>query len=147
MTMNVFTGESLPLTELRHPMLRDAYDYWCLIKGDRNLPSRGDMSPEGMKVYLSNVMLIDVSYDPLDFVYRVFGSGIARVHGKDYTGKSVHQLEPTEFSRLVWHQYLDVVNERKPGLHGVTFASEARYEKYHRLTLPLSSDGLSIDKL
>src|SRR5207244_6442083 len=98
-------------------------------------------------VYLSNVMLIDVSYDPLDFVYRVFGSGIARVHGKDYTGKSVHQLEPTEFSRLAWHQYLDVVNERKPRLHGVTFSSEARYEKYHRLTLLLLSDGLCIDMM
>jgi hypothetical protein len=145
--MNEFTGESLSLTELRHPMLRNAYDYWCLRKGARDLPSRKDISPEGMKVYLSRVMLIDVSYEPLDFVYRVFGSGIAQAHGKEYTGKSVRQIEPADFSRLVWHQYLDAVNERKPRLHGVTFSSGSRYEKYHRLTLPLSSDGSIIDKL
>ena len=77
--MNEFTGENLPLTELQHPMLRTAYDYWFLKKGDRELPSRKDISPEEMKVYLANVMLIDVSYDPLDFVYRVFGSGVGRV--------------------------------------------------------------------
>jgi hypothetical protein len=147
MSMEELTGERLPLTELRHPVLRSAYDYWILKKGDRELPSRKDISPEEMKAYLSIVMLIDVSYEPLDFVYRVFGSGIAQAHGKDYTGKSVRLLEPAEFSRLVWHQYLDAVNEKKPCLHGIMFSSEARHEKYHRLTLPLSSDGLIIDKL
>jgi hypothetical protein len=43
--MNEFTGESLPLTELQHPMLRAAYDYRCLRKGDRELPSRKDILP------------------------------------------------------------------------------------------------------
>jgi len=145
--MNQFTGESLPLTDLRHPLLCNVYDYWCLRKGDRELPSRKDISPEDMRDYLARAMLIDVSYQPLDFVYRVFGSGIARAHGKDYTGKSVGQLEPLEFSTLVWDQYLDVVNGREPRLHGVTFSWEARFEKYQRLTLPLSSDGSVIDKL
>lgn len=147
MSMNEFTGESLPLTELRHPVLCDAYDYWRLRKGDRAFPSRKDIEPEDMKVYLANVMLIDVSYEPLDFVYRVFGSGIARSHGKDYTGKSVRELEPGEFSKLVWQQYLDAVNEKKPCLQGIIFEAGAKYYKYQRLILPLSSDGSTIDKL
>jgi hypothetical protein len=145
--MDQFAGESVPLTELRHPMLREAYDYWRLSRGERELPSRKDISPECMKVYLSRVMLIDVSYQPLNFVYRVFGSGIAWAHGKEYTGKSVRQLEPAEFAKLVWDQYLQVVNERRPCLHGVIFSAEERYNKYHRLTLPLSGDGSVIDKL
>jgi hypothetical protein len=145
--MNEFTGENLSLTELQHPMLRSAYDYWLLKKGNRELPSRKDISPEDMKVYLANVMLIDVSYDPLDFVYRVFGSGVGRAQGKDYTGKSVRHLEPAEFSNLVWHQYLDAVTRRTPCLHRVVFSSEAKYEKYQRVTLPLSSDGVIVDKL
>jgi hypothetical protein len=147
MSMNEFTGENLPLTELQHPMLRTAYDYWFLKKGDRELPSRKDISPEEMKAYLANVMLIDVSYDPLDFVYRVFGSGVGRAQGKDYTGKSVRHLEPAEFSSLVWHQYLEAVSRRTPCLHRVVFSSEAKYEKYQRVTLPLSSDGVIVDKL
>ena len=145
--MSEFTGESLPLTELRDPALRKVYYYWCLIKGERELPSRKDIAPEEMKVYLSRVMLIDVSYQPLDFVYRVFGSGIAQAAGKDYTGKSVRQLEPADFAGLIWRQYLDVVNQRKPCLHGIRLAAGARLLRYHRLTLPLSGDGAVVDKL
>lgn len=145
--MSEFSGESLPLAELRDPTLRRVYDYWCLIRGERELPSRQDISPEDMRVYLSRVMLIDVSYQPLDFVYRVFGSGIAQAAGKDYTGKSVRQLEPAEFASLVWRQYLDVVNERKPCLHGIRLSAGARFLRYHRLTLPLSGNGLAVDKL
>jgi hypothetical protein len=145
--MNKFIGERLPLTELRHPSLCSAYDYWRLRKGDRELPSRRDIAPEDMKKYLTNVMLIDVSYEPLDFVYRVFGSGIARAYGKEYTRRSVRALEPPEFSALVWRQYLDAVTEKIPCLHGINFQAEAKSHRYQRLTLPLSSDGLTVDKL
>jgi hypothetical protein len=145
--MNEFSGETLPPSELRHPLLRTAYDYWCLIKGEREFPSRQDITPEGMKLYLSRVMLIDVSYKPLDFVYRVYGSGIAQASGKDFTGKSVRQLEPPAFAALIWRQYLEVVNQRKPCLHAIQLSAGSRFTKYHRLTLPLSTDGLAIDKL
>ena len=145
--MSEFTGESLPLTELRDPTLRNVYDYWCLSRHDRELPSRSDISPEDMKVYLSRVMLIDVSYQPLDFVYRVFGSGIVDAARKDYTGKSIRELEPADFAALIWRQYLEVVTERKPCLHGVKLSAGGRFLRYHRLTLPLSSDGLVVDKL
>jgi len=145
--MNQFTGESLPLTDLQHPILCNVHEYWRQSRRGRELPSRKDISPEDMRTYLSNVMLIDVSYRPLDFVYRVFGTEIARAYRKDYTGKSVRQLEPGAFAKVVWQQYLDVVSERRPCLHGIIFASDARYGKYQRLTLPLSSDGLLINKL
>jgi hypothetical protein len=145
--MNEFTGETLPLSELQHPMLSNAYDYWRRAKGDREFPSRKDIWPEDMKAYLSRLTLVDVSYKPLDFVYRVFGSGLAELVGKEYTGKSVRKLEPGEFGNLVWRQYVEVVNERKPCLHGVTFSAGTKYFKYQRLTLPLSSDSAVIDKL
>ena len=145
--MNDFTGESLPLAELRDATLRSVYDYWCRIRGERELPARGDISPQDTAVYLARVMLIDVSHQPLDFVYRVFGSGIARAAGKDYTGKSVRQLEPAEFAGLIWRQYLDVVNQRTPCLHGIMLSAGARFLRYQRLTLPLSSDGAVVDKL
>ena len=142
--MHQFTGESLPLTELRHPALRSAYEYWCLKKGSRTFPSRKDISPEEMKPYLANVMLIDVLYEPFDFIFRVYGSEIARATGKDHTGKSVHSLEPPEFATLIFEHYREAVEERKPRLHGIIFEL---HKKYHRVTLPLSSDGLRIDKL
>jgi hypothetical protein len=92
-------------------------------------------------------MLIDVLYEPLDFIYRVFGTGIATAHRKDFTGKSVREIEPSEFSDVIWKQYSEVLENKGPLLHGVTFVTDERYLKYFRLTLPLSSKGVVIDQL
>jgi hypothetical protein len=145
--MREFSGESLPLTEMRDPLLREAYDYWSRQRGDRTMPSRRDIAPEDMRAFLTHVMLIDVHREPLDFIYRVFGTGIADAHGREYTGKSARLLEPAGFAELVWQQYLEVVEAKAPRLHAVRRDTGARYEKYQRLTLPLSSDGTSVDKL
>jgi hypothetical protein len=143
-----FSGESLPLTELRHAVLREAYDYWCGKRGGgRAMPSRQDIAPEEMKSYLPRVMLIDVRREPLDFVYRVFGSVIARAHGREYTGKSARELEPAGFADLIWRQYLEVVDAKAPRLHAIQLESGGKYMNYQRLTLPLSSDGETVDKL
>src|SRR5918995_1585212 len=100
--MNRFIGETLSLSDLRHPALRQAYDYWRLRRDQREFPSRADISPEGMKAFLKYVMLIDVFHEPLNFIYRVFGTGIATAHRKDFTRKSVREIEPSEFSDLIW---------------------------------------------
>ena len=147
MAMHAFSGESLALAEMRDPVLREVYDYWCRTRGERTMPSRKDIAPEDMRSYLSHVMLIDVSHDSLGFVYRVFGTDIARAHGKEYTGKSVRQLQPAGFADLVWQQYLEVVEAKAPRLHAVQLEADGRHEKYQRLTLPLSSDGAIVDKL
>jgi len=142
-----FSGESLALSELRHPVLREAYDYWCRKRGSRTMPSRKDIAPEEMKSYLPRVMLIDVRRDPLDFVYRVFGSVIAEAHGKEYTGKSARALEPAGFADLIWRQYLEALEAKAPRLHAIHLQSGGKYMNYQRLTLPLASDGETVDKL
>ena len=142
-----FSGESLPLSELGHPVLREAYDYWCRKCRGRAMPSRQDIAPEEMKSYLSRVMLIDVHRAPLDFVYRVFGSVIASAHGREYTGRSARTLEPAGFAELIWQQYLEVAETKAPRLHAVRLASGDKYLDYQRLTVPLSSDGEIVDKL
>ncbi|HLJ20577.1 MAG TPA: PAS domain-containing protein [Stellaceae bacterium] len=142
-----FSGESQPLTELREPVLREAYDYWCRRRGARSMPAREDIAPEDMKSYLPRVLLIDVRRDPLDFVYRVFGSGVAQAYGKEFTGRSARDLKPAGFAALIWRQYLEVVETRAPRLHWVLLALGGNYLRYQRVTLPLSDDGETVDKL
>lgn len=50
-------------------------------------------------------------------------------------------LNSVEFSKLVWCQYRDVVNEKGPRLHGVMFSSRAKCHCHYRATTPI------IDKL
>jgi hypothetical protein len=145
--MNKFVGETLPVGDLWHPALGRALAYWESQRGERPFPCRNDISPDGMKSFLRHVMLVDVSYDPLDFVYRVFGTAIATAHKEDYTGRSVRALDPKTFSDLVWSQYCEALERRAPILHGVLFVTADHCSKYQRLILPLSTDGATIDKL
>ncbi|HYB08207.1 MAG TPA: PAS domain-containing protein [Alphaproteobacteria bacterium] len=145
--MNKFVGETLPIGDLLDPALGQALAYWDSLRSERPFPSRNDISPSGMKSFLRHVMLIDVSYDPLDFVYRVFGTAIAAAHKEDYTGRSARELEPKAFSDLIWQQYCEALECRAPILHSVLFVTADHCSKYHRLILPLSRDGAKIDKL
>jgi hypothetical protein len=140
-------GETLPLDSLPNGDLRQAYEYWCAQKGARAFPSRSDISPEGMKSFLAKTMLIDVRSSSLDFIFRVFGTGIVAAHGKDFTGKSVRDLDPAAFAELIWRQYSEVLDIGDAVLHRVRLSARDRYLNYHRITMPLSTDGSTIDRL
>ncbi|MDJ0950370.1 MAG: PAS domain-containing protein [Alphaproteobacteria bacterium] len=142
-----FKGHPLPIEGLNSPKLRAAYDYWRERCGTRAMPSRDDIRPEDMVGLLGNAMLVDVTYDPPDLRYRLFGSDIANAHGADFTGRSVKDLEPEGFNDLIWRQYMEVVASREPRVHKVIYQTETKASNYERITLPLSSDGKRVDML
>jgi hypothetical protein len=143
----ILDGETLTLDSLPDGELRQAHAYWRAQKGTKNFPSRHDISPEGMKPFLSKVMLIDVYHSPLNFIYRVFGTGIVTAHGKDFTGKSVRDLDPPAFAELIWRQYSEVLQIGDAVAHRVRLYAGNQYINYHRVTMPLSTDGTTIDML
>jgi hypothetical protein len=142
-----FVGSALDLGEATQIELIQALEYWELKRGPRPFPSRQDLLPQEMKPFLSHVMLIDVQQDPPDFVYRIYGTSISLPTGKDYTRLSVRNIKPADFSDLVWRQYSEVVEAREPKLHCVCYVDGASQRRYLRVTMPLSSDGSTVDKL
>jgi len=145
--MSPYLGKSLPLSALRDPLLVQAYDYWCARRGARRFPARDDIAPEDMRAFLAQVLLFGVTYDPLDFVYRVFGSGVAAAHGADFSNKSVSEIQPPEFATVIGEQYGEVIARRTPVLHQVIYSPRRRHIDYQRITMPLSTDGEIIDML
>ncbi|MGH6913817.1 MAG: PAS domain-containing protein [Geminicoccales bacterium] len=143
----VFKGSSLPISGINSPKLRRAHDYWSERRAQRSMPSRLDIRPEELVSLLGNVMLVDVSYEPPDLRYRLFGSEIALSHGADFTGKSVRDLDPPGFNELIWEQYMEVVTSGEPRVHRVIYETPRRLASYERLTLPLSADGQTVDML
>ena len=121
-----FKGHLLPIEGLNSPKLRAAYDYWNARRGTRAMPSRADIRPEDMVGLLGNAMLVDVTYDPPDLRYRLFGSDIALAHGADFTGLSVKEIEPEGFNDLIWRQYMEVVASREPRVHKVIYGPGGR---------------------
>lgn len=142
-----FKSIALPIAGIHSPKLKQAHDYWLGRRGNRTMPAREDIHPEEIAPILGNILLVDVTYDPLDFRYRLFGSAIAEAHGADYGGMSVRDLEPDGFNDLIWEQYSEVVESRTPLVHQVVYDTPKKLLSYERITMPLSSDDDTIDML
>jgi hypothetical protein len=131
----------------RYPEIDFVLAYWREKKGDRTFPSRADIDPLEFAKMLPRVMMVEVSYDPLEFRYRVAGTGLFAMHGQELTGKLARELDPPEFGALIHGHYVEVITRRVPILHLIDLTLDFLATSYARLILPLSSDGQVIDRL
>jgi hypothetical protein len=131
----------------RYPEIDRLLSYWRARKGDRPFPSRSDIDPMDFARELPRVMMVEVSYDPLEFRYRVAGTGLFAMHGQELTGKLARELQPPEFGALIHRHYAEAVARRAPILHLIELTVDYLATSYARIILPLSSDGAMIDRL
>jgi hypothetical protein len=131
----------------RYPEIDLVLAYWREKKADRAFPSRADIDPMEFPKALPRVMMVEVSYGPLEFRYRVAGTGLFAMHGQELTGKLARELDPPEFGALIHRHYAEVIARRAPALHLIELTVDYLATSYARLILPLSSDGRVIDRL
>ncbi|WP_395020727.1 PAS domain-containing protein [Dongia sp.] len=131
----------------RYPEIDRILAYWRAKKGDREFPSRADIDPLEFTRALPRVMMVEVSYDSLEFRYRVAGTGLFAMHGRDLTGKLARELEPPEFGALIHRHYAEAIERRAPILHLIELTVDYLATSYARIILPLSIDGKVIDRL
>jgi hypothetical protein len=127
--------------------LRLALDYWQQKRGGRLAPMRADIDPVEIASLLPRVMLVDVSTDPLDFRFRLAGTGIFKIHGAELTNKRALDLEPPVYANLVHRLFCDALTRRGPIAHRLLIECVTRRSAYTRIILPLSEDGLEINRL
>jgi hypothetical protein len=92
-------------------------------------------------------MLADVLRDPLDFRYRLSGTGILDIHGREMTARSPRDLSPASYGALIHSHYCECVARRAPILHLITLDTLEHSCSYVRLLMPLSEDGQSVTML
>jgi hypothetical protein len=131
----------------RYPDIDRILAYWRAKKGDRAFPSRADIDPMEFSRELPRVMMAEVSYDPLEFRYRVAGTGLFAMHGQELTGKKARDLDPPEFGAVIHRHYAEAIERRAPILHLIELTLDYLTTSYARIILPLSSDGTVIDRL
>ena len=145
--MRVVRAVELDIETKRYPEIARALAYWRAKRGARTLPSRGDIDPLDLSVDLPRVMMAEVTHDPLDFRYRVAGTGTFRVHGEELTGKHPHDLQPPEYGVLIHSHYCEAVERRAPILHLIQLNVGDVATSYARIILPLGNDGETVDRL
>lgn len=134
-------------TSERYPDLRAVHAYWDAKRRNQFAPSRADIDPIDLIAVLPRIMLADVLTAPLDFRYRLAGTGIRDVHGSEMTGKGPRDLSPPDYGALIHAHYCDCVARRAPLLHLIVLDTRERARSYARLLLPLSDDGTAVSML
>lgn len=134
------------ISDLPNQMMRDFYQYWLDLKGDKLMPSRADMNPVEIVKLWAHLSLIDVIQDTGRYQFRLIGTETVNAIGKDLTGNYLDEYP--EIERFLKVRYDWLVKERRSYfIFDKLKWSEKSYIDYYVLGLPLSSNGHDVDKL
>lgn len=132
------------LKDLTDPVVLFMLNYWTEKRGERLMPAPTDMNPVDFARIMPHLQMIQVSWDPFDLEYRLLGEEIAGVHGGNYAGRRVLDLNEVShgFGTMMFELFRLVAMERRPFAAGGTLASLGRgHTGFQGLYMPLSADG------
>jgi hypothetical protein len=130
-------------------IVQEALVYWESKCAGRRMPARRDLDPVfEIPSLLPWVMLVDVLRQPLDFRYRLIGTGIAARARHDHTGCRFSDLSRAGSDSVVWKDRMAVVQTRAPKLTTPPYIGrDNRIQGVCGIHLPLSSDGEAVDMI
>jgi hypothetical protein len=119
-------------------------DYWRALPRTGDLPAVETIDPTALVFILGWLMIIDPIDGGADFTYRLYGSSIAEVMGRDLTGCKLSDSFPgvAAFTSGV---YRDVMRDRRPVLTRHTPPRRIAVSRWERLILPFAGadDGVA----
>lgn len=127
------------------PRLEKLYAYWRKKRGDRAMPARRDIDPLDVRELMGNLTLIDVRPETMEFRFRLAGSRIVDLFGKELTGRGVDEARFLGKRPPFERQCGAVLESKEPSFIIILMGVEHRRMVYRQLLLPLSSDGENID--
>jgi hypothetical protein len=75
------------------------------------------------------------------FQFRLFGTRLTDVYGRDLTGSFLDELTPHDLWSVVIQHYREVVKTRQPIFAPISVSNGKWYTEVSRLLLPLSGNG------
>lgn len=126
----------------------DVFAYWASQRRRTRLPGRRDIEPMALKRHLPTVSLINVEPQGGGFRFRLAGTGLYPVFGREITGLDLDQVYPAE-DAAYWREQLQIVaREGRPaaGQHSLAWRGSGRVSILW-LRLPLASDGETVDMI
>jgi hypothetical protein len=133
---------------IKHPKLRQLYEYWDGKRGARAMPSRAELDPVDIRFAIGDVILVDVLDEkPPRFRIRLHGTNLSERTNFDLTGKMLDEMPAPEFRELSTRSFRRVLRTREP-LHALAERLlDGRMQRYEAIIMPLSSDGERVDRL
>jgi hypothetical protein len=134
---------------VRSAAVLELYGYWLKLRGGRRFPSKAQLDIAAIPKLAPNLMLLNVTYEPLDFEYRILGEEIISRLG-DVKGRRVRRAALLNVDASAYRNYCAVIDAGKPqfmeGWAAIPFRADERF-LLSRVHCPLSSDDETIDHI
>lgn len=138
--------DNFSVDDLPNNILREIYQYWLDMRGNRPIPSRADLDPADIVRLLPHISLIDVESETGRYKMRLIGSETVKAMGLDVTGKYLAEFPLIE--QMLKNNYDWLVKEKRPYINFDKLKwSKRSYMDYYALGLPLSGNGKDVDML
>lgn len=123
-----------------------ALTYWDKVRGERFAPARRELKLDELPSKLiPAIAIIDFVGDPIDYLYRFFGTTLVQVSGMELTGKRYFADEIKGYGFVNEKLLPEMIALKKPKFHIVRWQSirGVTYETTS-VRLPLSDDGETV---
>jgi len=132
---------------MKHPSIRELFDYWDTRRGRRPAPERGDIEPGAIRRVLADTFIL--AFEPrAGHPFRLAGTRVCALFGRELKGEPFLDLWPAggrsevrDLLAIVAHESVGVV----ASVSGATTAGAALSLEF--LALPLSHHGRSDARL
>jgi len=117
-------------------------DHWRTLCEGRPMPPRGALDPLAITTLLPHIVLVDVLHDTAQLRYRLIGTFVTGLAGRDATGRILDRsLYGSYLEAMIW-PYEETVRTAAPvaTLSGVLFA-ERDWHCVENLFVPFGADG------
>jgi PAS domain S-box-containing protein len=113
---------------------------WTTIRGGRReIPQRSEFDLGTVMQWVPHLSIATATPDGR-FQFRLFGTELTRLYGRNLTGSVLDDLTPNDLWSVVIMHYREVVRTRKPLFAPISISNGRWYNEVSRLLLPLS-DG------
>ncbi|GLQ07739.1 PAS domain-containing protein [Sneathiella chinensis] len=129
------------------PEHRILWTYWQGLRGDGTIARYSQINPEDFIKAIGNVLLLEPNENGTDFRYRVYGSNVAKLVGREMTGKWISEFGEVP-GRLSLAQYPAVMKLKTPlySEHTASY-SASQSTRWCRLLLPMENRDGVLDRI
>ena len=123
---------------------------WTQLKGELRVPLRSAFSPELLKPWLPNIVIVEAIGAQPRFRVRLAGTAAVSFAGRDFTDKFLDDVIPPEQYQATVAPYVHAIAAGEPMEDDILkhqfIAPDGISLPVRRLVMPCSSDGAEIDR-
>ncbi|NNF79916.1 MAG: PAS domain-containing protein [Rhizobiales bacterium] len=135
MSLSTITGRQ---TEILHPTTRSLYQVWDAIRRGRSAPSRDELDLRAIKDLLANVAVVERHPLQPAFSFRLAGTALRKIFGKELTGTSFLELwSPVEQTTIADLASIVISKHQPATVRFKGFAEDGRVEGIELIMLPM----------